>query len=80
MSTCKNCGKMVSPRATSCPTCGEPNPAKQSPSIAVMLLSALGLISITLFINGYYFLGIVVALGVILLFRLLNRINRIFKR
>lgn len=54
LTTCNSCGKEVSPKAASCPHCGQPKPAKRKPSakrvliglgiaiVAVILLSNLG--------------------------------------
>lgn len=54
LTTCNSCGKEVSPKAKSCPHCGQPKPYKKKPSakrvaiglgiviVAVILISNLG--------------------------------------
>lgn len=52
LKTCPDCGYKVSPKATSCPRCGRPNPAGVSPAyLAAQILVSVG--------------GVVIVLGMI---------------
>ncbi len=82
MSYCNHCKRQVSPKAKVCPNCGEPNPTKNTGIIAVLFtgfLAALGLVVVALFINGYYFFGLVGIIGFAILYRLFEKITDFFK-
>jgi hypothetical protein len=42
MTTCPHCGRDVSPRAASCPACGEPGPAAARPGTLAGAVTAVG--------------------------------------
>ncbi len=80
MANCKHCGRAVSPKASSCPNCGEPDPVKKSPSWAALFLSIPAMVVIVLFINGKIFLGLIGLVVFVILYLMVSFVKKIFKK
>lgn len=74
MTRCINCRTQISPRATICPHCGEPDPGRRNRPRSVFLwLTLLALVAFLYFVYFYNLKWLIISLVAVFAFNFLRR-------